>query len=367
MMAFNEKRVNCVHENTVIRRAVVLSMLLLLSACGAIRDRSSEYITADPGRSIVLPGHLSDSSLGSRYPVPEIENNRSLPLEFKLPEPPDGTAAVIDEPYKVETLAGETWLHLFNAPNNVWPLLNLFWNEYELGLDYKAVRKGLLTTQPLDSSRASQALIRELELLDQNILVVEGMRFQMLTVHGVRRNNSEVQVRALLPNTENEGLDRWVTESINPRLERAMLTLVGDFVTSEDVNNRHSLLAENIGTAARVRLLENLDGQGYLELDLSKERAKAEVEQALEMAGIVVSGVSAKRGVFYVSYLSEDDLDGWYHTAAMNKARRAERNFSLELFPRDEGGVIVIVKKLNPEFDDEQMNEILNLLFEHIS
>jgi hypothetical protein len=29
--------------------------------------------------------------------------------------------------------------------------------------------------------------------------------------------------------------------------------------------------------------------------------------------------------------------------------------------------VIVIVKKLNPEFDDEQMNEILNLLFEHIS
>jgi len=351
----------------VAKQIVLVSIILLTSSCGIISDRSSDYVTADPGKSVVLPAHLSDSRLRSKYPVPDIENNRSLPVEFELPEPPDATAAVIAEPYMVETLAGETWLHLFSAPNNVWPLLDLFWNEYAMQLTFKDVRQGVLATQPLDGEKSSQEMMRELELEDDGVLVIEGMRFQMRTVHGVRRNTSEVQVRALLPNAIDVNPASWVAQSVNPRLERALLTLVGEFVTSEEVSNRHSLLAETIGASSRVRLLENPDGEGYLELDLSMARAKAELSQALDAAGIVFSSEQLDKGMFHISYLSQDDLDGWYHTESMNASRREEKNFSLELLPRDEGGVIVLVKKLNPEFDDDQLNDILNLVFEYIS
>lgn len=346
-------------------RCLLLVACVVLSACGLIQDRSSEYMRADKGNDIRLPERLSQITLTSKYPIDSIENERSLPDEFVLPEPPDATAALKIEPFEIEEVDGEVWLHVFNAPNNIWPLVELFWNQFELELIDEDPRKGLLSTQKLDEQRGSQLLIRRIAEEDPNALVIEGMSFQTRTVHGVRRNTSEVQVRALLPNQIAEN-GTWRSDSINKRLEGTVLKLLGQFVTAEETTSRHSLLASEIGGASRVRLLEVDQGNRVLELDLSMRRAWNEVNQALDASGIVVADKDFEQRVFYVSYLNQDDLENWYHTPSMVESRSLEKNLSLTLV--EENGVIkVLVELLNNELEDGEEKRILNVLYEYIS
>ena len=338
----------------------------ILTSCGVISDRSSEYMQAQPGQELQLPDGLSLVRPEPKYPIPEVENQRSLPVEFELPPPPDATAALKTSPYIIDSSENEVWLHLFNAPNDVWPLVELFWSQFNLDILNEDVRAGLLTTQKLDAKKGSQTLLKQFSKQDPQALVIEGMAFQTRAIHGVRRNTTEIQVRALLPDQEAAQL-AWTPESINPRLERALLEMIGEFATSESVGSRHSLLAGAIGGESRVKLLENQWGDSYLELDLSMQRAWTELEQALVAAGIIVAEQSPENHKFYVSYLSLDDLENWYHTSNMVEERKRERNFSLQMFQREDGKIIVTVDKLNPDFDEDLDKQILNLVYEYIS
>lgn len=322
---------------------------------------------AEPGQEIRLPEGLVSDGISPKYPIPQINNQRSLPVEYQLPEPPDATAALKVAPYLIESSEDEVWLHVFSAPNNVWPQVELFWSQYNLDILNADVRSGILTTQKLDARKGSQTLLRKIEQQDPEALVFEGMSFQARAIHGVRRNTTEVQVRALLPDQHPESQEGWVPESMNPRAERTLLEMIGKFVTSEGINSRHSLLASEIGGESRVKLLENQWGDSYLELNLSMRRAWNELDQALEASGIVVAEKHPDNHAFFVSYLSEDDLKSWYHTSAMIEQRRKERNFSLQLFRREDGTVIVTVSILNPDMEDDLDKQILDLLFEYIS
>lgn len=339
----------------------------MLAGCGLISDRSSEYMQADLGQDIQLPAGMNWQDVSPKYPVPEISNQRSLPVEFELPEPPDATAALKVAPYLIESYEDEVWLHLFSAPNNVWPQVELFWSQYNLDILNDDVRSGFLTTQKLDERKGSQNFLQQFEQIDPEALVFEGMSFQARAMHGVRRNTTEVQVRALLPNQDPSAHKSWVPDSMNPRAERALLEMIGRFVTSEGINSRHSLLASEIGGESRVKLLENQWGDSYLALNLSSNRAWNELDQAIEAAGIIVADRDLQNRTFYISYLDQDDLESWYHTSSMIEARQKERNFALRLFRQEDGTVIVTVEKLNPELDEGLDKQILDLVFEYIS
>lgn len=350
-----------------IRLVIAGALLNTLSACSLISDRTSEYMLAERGKSISIPQGLDSSRVSPRYPIPDVSNQKSLPKSFVLPKPPDATAALSSEPYLIETVENSTWLQLFSEPGSVWPTLEQFWSTYDLEFQHEDVTQGFLVTQTLGDTAGSQTLIAELEDGPYQPLVIEGMAFQLKLSQGVRRNTTEIRVRGLLPGESEEASSQWQPETINPRLEKGMLDLIGNYVTAENLDDRHSLLANEIGQGARVRLAEDEAGIGYLAFDLSFQRAWNELGQALDAAEIVVAEKDRADKTYYISYLSEDELDSWFSFASTIDEQRLERNLALRFSVSDEGEILVHAELLNDEFEPELPRQLLNIVYEYIS
>mgnify|MGYP000117161013 FL=1 len=345
-----------------IRYILVLS-LLNIASCGIIKDRSTEYADASSGNKLVVPDAYSKEKLRPRYPIPEIENTRVLPENFELPEPPNATAALNHEPFLIETVNDHTWLRLYTSPGKVWPLLDFFLSEYGLKVAHEEISQGFLVTKPYASIDGVASLHEDLKPFNTLIASVDGISFQAKLNQGVRRNTSELQIRALNVDSATE----WQSASNKPELEQAMLSLIGQFITSDTLDDRYSLLANDIGGESRVRLLQDETGESYLELLLSFDRAWNEIGKALQSAEVIVSDFDRSEKTYFVSYIQEDDMSSWYNLSSSDEEKRKERNLSLQLEVTEDGKTLVRVKILNPEFEAEKHNELINVVFEHIS
>ena len=355
---------------SIIKSLLILS-LLNVASCGIIKDRSTEYAEAEQGRELVIPAPYSKDKLRPRYPIPNIENSRSIPKKFVLPEPPNATAALDNEPYIIETVNNQTWLRLYTAPGKVWPFLDFFWTKYGVQVVYEEIAKGFLVTSPIATSKGNLALKQDLLEQNSKISVTDGVVFQAKLNQGIRRNTAELQIRAIPASTATKpqtAIKKWHKQSNNKALEQAMLSLIGQFITSDTQDNRYSLLANDIGGESRVRLLKDEGGESYLELLLSFERAWNEIEKALASAEVLVSDYDRSAGTYTISYIQEEDMSAWYDIGDAELEKRAERNLSVQLEEIEKGKTTVIrVKILNPEFEVEKQEELINLIFEHIS
>jgi len=345
-------------------RCILALSLLNVASCGIIKDRSTEYAQAEQGRELVVPETYSAQKLRPRYPIPEIENARSIPEQFELPEPPNATAALDNDPFTIESVNDQTWLRLYTAPGKVWPLLDFFWAKHGIKVAYEEIAKGFLVTESYDPSGSNASLKSDLQASDNVTELVGGITFQAKLNQGIRRNTAELQIRAL---SSDVVTNKWQKESGNVQLEQAMLTLIGQYITSDSLDNRHSLLANDIGGESRVRLLKSDSGEGYLELLLSFDRAWSEIKKALSSAEVLVSDFDRSVGTYFVSYIQEEDMTAWYDISASEIEKRKERNISLQLEETEEGKTTVRVKILNPQFEVEKQDELINLIFEHIS
>jgi len=336
--------------------------VLTLSACGVIQDRSTEYTQAEIGKPLTIPEGLSALKVRPAYLIPDSDNQRKLSGSYQLPLPPNGTAALESTPYLIESIAGATWLRLETSPGKLWPLLDLFWAEYGIDIQIEEISQGFVVTKAYDDTITSAASLSE-SIEAKDITPLSGLSFQAKLVQGVRRNTAELQVRAIPKGQSNQ---TWLQIPHNEALEKSILKLIGKFVTSEDLQNRYSLLANDIGGEARVRLIKGKEGDTFIELDLSFQRAWNELGKALDSAGVLVSDIDLQEKSYFISYLDEDEVNHWYRTSKNSAEKAKERNFTLVLEQANDK-VIVRVKRLNEKKAAEIGTELLNIVFEHIS
>jgi outer membrane protein assembly factor BamC len=345
-------------------KCILVLALFNFASCGIIKDRSTEYAQAEKGRELVVPEHLSVQKLRPRYPVPDIENSRSISETYELPEPPNATAALDNEPFTVETVNDQTWLRIYTAPGKVWPLLDFFWSKHGVNIAYEEIAKGFLVTELFIASANNSSLKSELLASTDSIDLADDVIFQAKLKQGIRRNTAELQIRAIKAGAS---VNTWQKASGNAQLERAMLSLIGQYVVSDSLENRHSLLANDIGGESRVQLLKADSGEGYLALSFKFDRAWSEIKKALSSAEVLVSDVDRSMGTYFISYIQEEEMTAWYDISASEIEKRQEKNMSLLLEETEEGRTTVRVKILNPKFDREKQEELINLIFEHIS
>jgi outer membrane protein assembly factor BamC len=346
---------------------LLLCVVSITPACSFIGDRSNEYKEAPNNQPYKIPSELSSNKVRDKYPVAEISNPKSISGDYVLPQPPDATAALTDAPFEIKTVEGNTWLELSMAPSKVWPLLDLFWQEYGLPTVHEEVDAGYFATSRLNDTSGHQDLTRELEATEFEPIVIGGMAFQSKLTQGVRRNSSELEVRALWPDHEQSSIHIWTTKSVNGRLERALLMLVGEYITSEAAASRYSLNAVNIGDSSRVKLLQDEANISYLAIELSFRRAWNEVGDALKNAGVVVSDVDRTEGVYFISYLDEEEINSWYTTESSLNELRKQQNIELRFYPDSEGVINVRAKMLTDVLEPEALRALIELVFENIS
>lgn len=356
-------------RNLLLRSAFILNVLAL-QACGIVQDRSSEYIRASVAKPVVIPDGLSDEKIQTQYPIPVISNKRPLAYDYELPKPPNATAVLDEAPYVIEQLGDQTWLRVYSAPGKVWPLIDAFWREFGIEPAEENIASGFVVTNTLeDSSKLEQAVSGKLSASNetQDAIVFENQYFQAKLSQGIRRNTSEIKLRILDSNQTIQANNVWQSNSQNPATEKAVLEVMGAFITSDEMQSRYSLLANAIGGESRIQLLQNDQGDNYLLINLPFQRAWGELGKALKAAGIVIADKDFSAKKYFISYLNESEISEWYFSDARINEMKSERNFSLTFEEMPEGGIKVEVQQLNEKSESSLKNEFLDLLFEHIS
>lgn len=344
------------------KMVVVSALMLLMSSCGVISDRSGEYMQADSGQALHIPEWLEAGKIQPLYPIPEIENNRKLTAEFVVPEPPDATVVLEAEPYLIEQLNEKVWLKLYTAPGKVWPLLDFFWREHDIKLVRQNIAEGRMLTQVVTPTKF-KVLVSELEMSESQPLTRGDVAFQMKLEQGVRRNTAELHIKTI---QNIEGMKNTRQKENSLAIEQAVLSSIGQYITSDEVQNRYSLLANDIGSESRVRMLEE-QGEHYLELDLAYDRTWNEIEQALKLANVTIADLDRSAGRFYVSHYGEEELGSWFDSEEHINELLKQRNFLIQLQKQDSGTIRIDVEILNSEIEETKRHELLNILFEHIS
>lgn len=348
-------------------RALVVLLFVCSSSCAWLGDRTNEYKKAEEGRPLVIPSELNGDKPRERYPIPQISASKVPDGEFELPLPPDATSSLTDEPYTVKTFDGDSWLELVMPPSKAWPLVDTFWLEYGLQTHTERVADGYFGTEELVEGVSHEQFIKDLESTSHAPVVIDGMSFQARLSQGIRRNTSEIQVRAFMPKTPIENRMDWQVKSVTPKLERALLELIGESITGEGSGSRYSLNAVNIGDQSRIRIIEDEAGIAVLEINLGFKRAWTEVVEALEASPIIVSGKEQQAGIIYVSYLDEEDIDSWYTTESSLQEQKAERNIEIRFYPEGPDVIRVRAKLLNDALEPESERALIELLYEYIS
>lgn len=348
-----------------LSQIAVSALFLALTACGVIKDRSGEYTLAEEGRDLQIPEGYDGSTIRTLYVIPPSDSKNLLAGGFKLPEPPDATAVQNEAPFLVEREdeEGLTWLHLYSAPGKVWPLLDYFWTQNGIKVQHEEIANGFVVTETV--SAPVQLLAQKLPPAQVDQLL--GKRMQASLHQGVRRNTAELQLRVLDAGVDPAVYQSWQKESRYVELEQSMLNVLGEFITSDALENRYSLLANDIGGESRVRMMKDDVDSSYLEMNLSYARAWSEVNDALEASGVLIADLDRVERFFLISYLGEDDITHWYDFWGGAESKRMEQNFALRLSVNEKGMVIVRVEQLNPDLDSDLKQELLNLVFEHIS
>ena len=344
-------------------RIYLLLSVWLLSSCGLIQDRSSEYTKVTASPEIAIPDGLSDRNIQSQYPIPSISNKRPLAMEYELPKPPNATAVLDEAPYTIDEVNDQLWLRLYLAPGKVWPLLDAFWQEYQIDTISENIASGFVVTDILTDATKLQAAL--LEKTKENFSL-NAVYFQASLSQGIRRNTSEIKVRVL--DSVGGAIEKdWHKHSSSIGRDKAVLELMGDFITSDALQNRYSMLANSIGGESRIQLLQSDDGQNYLLMSLSFQRAWNELSKALDAAKIIVSDKDIGAKTYYISYLNESEISQWYFSENDIAEKRLERNFSLILKELENGSIKVEIEQLNESLEPKLKNDLLDLIFEHIS
>lgn len=344
-------------------RIYLLLSIVLLSSCGLIQDRSSEYTKASSSPEITIPDGLSDINIQSQYPIPLISNKRPLAIDYELPKPPNATAVLDEAPYIIDEVNNQLWLRLYLAPGKVWPLLDAFWQEYQIDAISENIASGFVVTDLVgDSSKLQGALLEK----TNETYYLNNNYFQASLSQGIRRNTSEIKIR-VLDGAAGVIEKNWQKRSVSLQTERAVLSLIGDFITSDAQKNRYSMLANSIGGESRIQLLQNEDGQNFLLMSLSFQRAWNELSKALGSAKVIVSDKDIGAKSYYISYLNESEISQWYFSDDDISEKKLERNFLIRLEELENGSVKVEIEQLNESLDPKLKNDLLDLIFEHIS
>jgi uncharacterized lipoprotein len=304
---------------------------------------------------VEIPAGLSEEKIQAHYPIPEVSNKRPLPEKYELPKPPNATAILEEAPYLVERLDDQLWLRVYSAPGKVWPLIDAFWREYGIATASEDITRGYVETKKLQNP---ERLILAANALSPSAFDLEDSYFQLELAQGIRRNTSEIKLRVIHADAQTTS---------NPDTEKALLSVLGEFITSDAMQNRYSLLANTIGGESRIQLLQGDDGQNYLQMKLSFQRAWSELDKALESAEIIVADKNFSEKKFFISYLNVSRISEWYLSEARINEMKSERNFVLLLEELPEGIINIRVEQLNDNHDAALMNELLDLVFEHIS
>ncbi|MFL0796485.1 MAG: outer membrane protein assembly factor BamC [Cellvibrionaceae bacterium] len=335
-------------------RLFVLSSLIaavtLVSGCS--QNPSSHYQSAIELESLALPQSVSTDRIAELYAIPSLaEDEYVYQGDFEVPRPQPFNSET-ESFVKIQKLAGDNWIYTSSKPGQIWPQVQGYLQTVGIPVAKTDPKKGLIETEWL-------RVKGETSLKDRYRFVVEP---------GVARHSAEVHVYQQTSD-QTTPPKTWKDEEVNPERGLLLLKQMAGYLASAQEMGSVSLLAENIGGGAKVRILVPRDsGAPHLRMRLGFDRAWATVALALQRDAFEVIREDDQQGIFYIEHiLSEEEQPGLFSKlwSGVTFEQDAKRDNLFQVMLRKAGGQFTDVYIYDADakaLSADKTHEILQLI-----
>jgi len=349
-----------------IRPLAGLMLVMALSACSFVEDRSERYVSEPEGEPLELPETADEGNFGQIMPIRDVSAADSGRMyRGTIPAPPDMTSDILDENYVVEELDGQIWLLVNDVPGRLWPAVTSYMNENGLGVAYDSPQLGLMQSELVNFSKQA----RELLGLPDNPGGQEAkVVVQAQVAPGVRRKTTEVQFRSFEVADDPDELLAWGSrDNRSPEqldTSRVLLEDLAQYLRNREDSKSYSRAALGMVSEPLVRLVSDNETPREIVMSLDYGRAWAEVRRALDDADIPVIDLNREEGYFFVDFRPESEREpGWFSWFADDP--EPVHSFDVRLEQSD-GDIVVSATRADGYGGDDRSPELLSELFEYL-
>lgn len=351
-------------------------MIVAMSGCSLLEDRSERYVNAKEGDSLALPETAESSRFTQVMPIREIgpaDAGRMHPSE--IPAPPDMTSEILEEDYVVEELDGRAWLLVNDVPGRIWPAVTAYMDNQGLGVAYDNPQLGLLQSELANFSVRAREILEVSDAPSRSAAAEPKVILQMRIAPGVRRKTTEIQARKLTSDKLVEQSAMWPGELVPWRevndpsaerlaLQKRILKDLGNFLQAREESKSFSRAASGMVSKPLVKLVSEQDEVQSIRMDLDYGRSWAEVNRALTESDIAVVDLNRSEGWLFVDFRSADERDpGWFSWFSDKEKPRHTHTVSLN--GRD-SRVLVTAEAIDSYSGNRQAGDLLTQLFDYL-
>ena len=339
----------------VLRAGFVAGMSLALAACSnfAFNQDPIQYESSASRAPLEIPPGMDSVPVSDRYAVPSRPQSVWASQEAQREaqagqQQVTGYANVLPagEIAKIVREGNSRWIHTDMTPEQVWPLVQDFWNTVGLTLSRHDAKTGVMETNWAENrAKLPQDIIRGTLGKVLDMVYSTGERDQ----YRARLERSEkggtdifVTHRSMVEVVKSMGGDNettvWQPGPSDPEMEAEMLTRMAQRINAE-FNPKAVVKSPEAHKAEVKQLATYVVPEAKSEVELSEagqvasvyvkegfERAWRRVALAVDRMGFTVEDRDRSRGFFLVRYLDE----------AYEEAKRDEQGFWTNLFSKDQ-------------------------------
>lgn len=378
--------------------ASVLS--LAIAGCGGNKNEKIDYKSPGidlRGKTSVLevPPDLVSPNRDDRYAVPEAGSGGTATLSAysagrqaaSAPgaATPQGTsAAPAAQPaprFKLERYGNTRWLVTSVSRDVLWPQLRDFWKDLGFVLLKEDQAVGIMETDWLENrAKIASDPVRNALSTVLGSLVSNGERDRyrlrlepsasqpgMMEVYVSHRGAEEV-------NNRDRDSTHWELRPGNPDLEAEMLQRIMVRL-GQSPELAKQIVAESKATPAveRASLVVGADGKQQIVVKDGLDRGWRMVGLALDRVGVVVEDRDRAKGVYFVRYVGESDLEGpkseqsWLSRLFTGKKSESGTNqYQVKVVGSDSETTVSLLDKDGNPAKPEANRQIMNLLLREL-
>ncbi len=272
-----------------------ISLVVGLSGCNwlGVRDRSNDYLLAEETQPTVVPAEMDSLDLGQIYPIPPIPGNAAVDRDFQVPRPQPASVNTFEQLVKIQSMDGRRWVLINISPSEVWPRVRSLLN-----------RNGV----PAAKAEGSNGII-ETAWVNFKSDEENSHRFRFYIAPGVQLESTEITALHQQVVSGNEEQASWPETSDSDTREQDMLSLLANELAAASGYASVSLLAQDIGGAAKVEIVTPEAADPFVLINLSFDRAWASISYSAARGGFAIVDKNRTEGLLYVNYSEQTEED----------------------------------------------------------
>lgn len=272
----------------IITHLFAVLFVVQISGCGwlGIRDRSNDYLLAEETAKITVPEGLEEIIGGEVYPIPALESSAKLESDYEVPRPQPASVNNFEQVVKIQSFEDRRWVLVNVPPSELWPRI-----------------RNVLSRNGIPSSRADgDTGVIETVWITFKSDTDMSHRFRFYIAPGVQLDSTEIAAVHNQADMGSEASVDWPERSDSDKREQDMLAMLANELATPSSYSQVSLLAQNIGGDAKVRLVSDGTQAAHIVIALGFDRCWASVSYSAARGGFTVIDKNRSDGQLWVNY-----------------------------------------------------------------